>query len=122
MILFMHLDGIPKFTEPALYRCLICLLTKSTKQAVRTETLHNIYKDTSKHLKVSMHTPQPQTEPAERDDINPPPSSAACKPGTQFHMDMGFVRGTKYNIQDKDDHIKIYNSYLILVDRATCYT
>jgi hypothetical protein len=65
-------------------------------------------------------------EPAEHDNINLPSSSAACKPGTQFHMDMGFFRGTKYNIQDKDGHIKTsldgYNSYLIIVDKTTCYT
>jgi len=43
-----------------------------------------------------------------------------------FHMVMGFVQGTKYGHKDEDGHLVTsldgYNSYLVIVDRATRYT
>ncbi len=48
-----------------------------------------------------------------------------CAPGERFHMDMGFVRGTKYGIKDADGNIVTsldgYKSYLVIIDRATRY-
>jgi len=47
-------------------------------------------------------------------------------PGQTFQADMGFVRGTKYQHRDIDGQLITsmdgYNSYLIVVDRATRYT
>jgi hypothetical protein len=40
-------------------------------------------------------------------------------------MDMGFVRGSKYGYKSEDGHLVTsldgYNSYLLIVDRATRY-
>ncbi len=48
-----------------------------------------------------------------------------CQPGERFHMDMGFVRGTKYNHKDEDGRIITsldgFNSYLLIIDRTTWY-
>jgi dUTP pyrophosphatase len=49
----------------------------------------------------------------------------ACRPGEKFHMDMGFVCGTKYSHKDEDGRLITsldgYNSYLLIIDRATRY-
>jgi hypothetical protein len=48
----------------------------------------------------------------------------ACAPGTSFRMDMGFVHGMKYTHKDEDGRLISsldgYNSYLLIVYRATC--
>jgi malate synthase len=48
------------------------------------------------------------------------------QPGQRFHMDMDFVRGTKYAQRDINGNLVTsidgYNSYLLIVDRATRYT
>ena len=45
--------------------------------------------------------------------------------GQHFHMDFGFMRGSKYNVKQTNGPtlaiIDGYNSYLILVDRVTRY-
>ncbi len=47
-------------------------------------------------------------------------------PGSHFHMDMGFVRGMQFSYKDEDGRLVTsldgYNSYLLIVDRATRYT
>jgi hypothetical protein len=47
-------------------------------------------------------------------------------PGTRFHMDMGFVRGSNFSHKHEDGHLVTsldgYNSYLLIIDRATRYT
>lgn len=49
-----------------------------------------------------------------------------CQPGERFHMDLGFVRGTKFSYKDEDGNLVTsmdgYNSYLLIIDRATRYT
>jgi hypothetical protein len=59
------------------------------------------------------------------DDINKSPM-AYEKPGQRFHMDMGFVRGTKFSHRDNDGNLVTsidgYNSYLLIIDKATRYT
>jgi len=46
--------------------------------------------------------------------------------GAHFHMDIGFVRGTKFSSRDEDDRLITsldgYNSYILIIDRATRYT
>jgi hypothetical protein len=46
------------------------------------------------HPTKSPHAPQSLASLDEND--------AQCKPGERFHMDMGFVRGTKYSTKDED--------------------
>ncbi len=52
-------------------------------------------------------------------------SDLPCTPGERFHMDMGFVRGTKYSTKDEDGttvtSLDGYNSYTLIIDRATRY-
>jgi hypothetical protein len=47
-------------------------------------------------------------------------------PGQTFQADMGFVRGTKYHQKGEDGQIITsmdgFNSYLLVIDRATRYT
>ncbi len=47
-------------------------------------------------------------------------------PGSHFHIDMGFVRGTQYSSIAEDGKLVTsldgFNSYIIIVDRSTRYT
>ena len=56
------------------------------------------------------------------DDITIPNAST----GQHFHMDFGFVRGSAYTIKQEEGPTVTskdgYNSYLIIIDRATRYT
>jgi hypothetical protein len=104
--LHKHVDGLPKLKPPPLFRCNTCLLVNATKRpipsAVPTQT-----------SSTTQHPDKPST-------------AATQQPGTFFQMDMGFVRGTKYRMKGTDGGIVTsldgYNSYLIVVDRATRYT
>jgi hypothetical protein len=101
-----HVDGITKMTKPPFHKCKTCMLTKATKCAIP---------NTSKSTRVSsINTSQPHT-------ITP-----TCLPGQRYHIDMGFVRGSSYCTKDKNGHLITsldgYNSYLVIVDRASRYT
>ena len=67
-------------------------------------------------------TPEPVPVPPEPPDDMYMPNTL---PGQHFHMDFGFVRGSNYTIKTEDGptvtSIDGYNSYLIIVDRATRY-
>jgi deoxyuridine 5'-triphosphate nucleotidohydrolase len=115
--LHKHADGIPKLTVPPLFRCEACMRTKATKRAV-TAAAHG-------------QTCRPS---AVTDDVMIPddttdsftPDEPTVLPGAYFHMDMGFVRGSQFSYEDEEGRIVTsldgYNSYLIIVDRATRYT
>ncbi len=49
----------------------------------------------------------------------------SCQPGERFHMDMGFIRGTKYSSKNEDGttvtSLDGYNSYTLIIDWATQY-
>jgi len=66
--------------------------------------------------------PEPVPVPPEPPDDLYMPNSL---PGQHFHMDFGFVRGSNYTVKTEDGptvtSIDGYNSYLIIVDRATRY-
>jgi len=119
----MHVDGLPKIVKPPMYTCNTCMLTKATKRAMTAKSLQEAvteYKHQHIYLPSSPlhtpHTPQPL----------PKTSAPRGEPGTHFQMDMGFVRGTKYQVKDEDGNIITsldgHNSYLIIIDRATRYT
>jgi hypothetical protein len=112
-----HVEGIPKLSPPPLFRCEACMRTKATKRAVTAS-------DVGIQLRQTVQ-PNEQTT----DDLSSCVSTqgdSGVLPGAHFHMDMGFVRGTKYSLKDDNGHIVTsldgYNSYLIIVDRATRYT
>jgi hypothetical protein len=98
-----HVDGINKLIKPPLHKCKTCLLTKATKRAIFTN-------------QKSLRTKAPGQGLNERTYL----------PGQRFHMDMGLVRGSSYRTKDENGHLLTsqdgYNSYLIIVDQASCYT
>ncbi len=140
--LHQHLDGIPKLRVPPLYRCHTCMLMKSTKRAITTNDVTKCIMD-FKHQIEALGTPVNQSIMSDEPIMNvidtgirnhPTclPTKAdldtmdkTCSPGERFHMDMGFVRGTKYSIKDADGSMITsldgYNSYLLIIDRATRY-
>ena len=68
-------------------------------------------------------TPLSAEEPTDlTDDVYMPD----VKPGQHFHMDFGFVRGSNYNVKEEDGPTVTskdgYNSYLLIIDRATRFT
>jgi len=118
--LHMHVDGVPKLKPHPLYKCETCLRVKATKRATTTAAVQQALQavTTSKHAVQpdptgDLHNPVM--------DVEPP-----CLPGEQFHMDMGFVRGTQFSYRDTNGMLVTsldgFNSYLIIVDKATRYT
>ena len=67
------------------------------------------------------HINDNENPPDEIDDIFIPDAL----PGQHFHMDFGFVRGSTYTIKQEDGPTITskdgYNSYLLIIDRATRY-
>jgi hypothetical protein len=111
----LHLDatGIPKLTQPPLFCCHTCLMANANKRAVPQRTNKPC---------LSAKTVTPTDDHV---TIHPPTGNTIL-PGTVFQMDMGFVCGTKYRMKDMDGGMVTsldgYNSYLIVVDRATRFT
>lgn len=105
-----HVVGIPKLSVPPLFRCDTCLRTKATKRAalVNMQTTRG---------NILSETPPQAIEPI---------ATTTAVPGAHFHMDMGFVRGTGYSTTTTEGKLITsldgYNSYVIIVDRATRYT
>ena len=63
--------------------------------------------------------PDTQYDPLHNDD------AIKGESGQHFHMDFGIVRESAYKVENKNDptitSIDGFNSYLIIVDRITCY-
>ena len=82
-------------------------------------------KHKGKHTRTRKHkTPHiidNENPPDEIDDI----FISDALPGQHFHMDFGFVRGSTYTIKQEDGPTITskdgYNSYLLIIDRATRY-
>lgn len=107
-ILHLHVEGQEKLQKPSLYKCHICMLVKSTKRPIPTQhskLSHAIINNTESGIALQPTMPD--------------------FPGSHFHMDMGFVRGTGYHQKTEDGRLVTsldgYNSYLLIVDRATRY-
>jgi hypothetical protein len=86
--LHLHIDGLPHLTRPPMFQCQACMLAKTTKRAIPAKS----------HHKVSPLQPGP----AVNSPNTPSTTAPTIQPGTQFHMDMGFVHGTKYQHKDED--------------------
>jgi len=113
-----HVDGVPRLKPHPLFRCETCLKVKATKRAVTASAVQHA-------LKIPIA--DPTTEPGNASSLAEPlREEQPCRPGEQFHMDMGFVRGTQFSYRDKDGTLVTsldgYNSYLLIVDKATRYT
>jgi hypothetical protein len=115
-------DGVPKLKKPPLFRCATCTYVNLTKRAITQQALLE---------QASLLQPSPFASTSDvlqetGSHSNKASSSNSLLPGQMFHMDMGFVRGTKYGHRDEDGHLVTsldgYNSYLVIVDRATRYT
>lgn len=106
-IAHQHVDGMPQITRPPMCQCHACVLAKVTKRAVNTNP------DTKSRR-------QPSTS-----SYNAPQTTETPSPGTHFHMDMGFIRGSNFQHKDTDGNMVTsldgYNSYLLIIDRATRY-
>jgi len=104
--LHLHVDGTTKLTKPPFHKCKTCMMVKATRRAL-TQTQHYGPSTQKQHM---------QDQPMLHSDA----------PGTRFHMDMGFVRGSNFSHKHEDGHLVTsldgYNSYLLIIDRATRYT
>ncbi len=101
--LHLHVNGISKLQKPPNFQCLTCMMVKSCKRSIPAQ--------------VGVTSIPTRTDT--------PPSHEIYTPGSGFHMDMGFVRGSAYQQKSEDGHIvtslDVYNSYLLIINRATWY-
>jgi hypothetical protein len=115
-----HVDGIPKVTKPPLYKCATCTYVNITKRAITQKQLQTI--TNALHAPPEMTAiPCNKSSPTQTDTMKLPKQRYTT--GQAFHMDMGIVHGTKYSRKDDDGNLVTsidgYNSYLLIVDRAT---
>lgn len=118
-----HVDGIDEsLVGNCFYSCAACMHGKPRKSN-RYPPCHE--KHNRKKYRTNKHKIPPsscQPDVTVEDDLHIPNSS----PGQHFHMDFGFVRGSKYTIKQDDNPTVTskdgYNSYLIIVDRASRYS
>jgi hypothetical protein len=98
------------------------MLVNATKRAITTKALIDHIKNNE--LEPSSSPPVLPTETSPVKLKQPRPSKLL--PGQQFHMDMGFVRGTQYSHRGEDGNLITsvdgFNSYLVIVDRSTRFT
>jgi dUTP pyrophosphatase len=116
-----HIDNILKLRPPPLFKCTTCTRMKLTRRST-----------TAAHVQEALKTNPPDTDILQiADTPQSSPSTAVtgigCPvAGERFHMDMGFIRGTKYSFRDVDGNLVTsldgYNSYPLVVDKATRYT
>jgi hypothetical protein len=115
-----YVDGIPNHKKSDLYKCGTCTLVNATKRAVTSQEVTNI------KTQIKMDTISTPDCPTATETKAAPVEHNKDLPGQRFHMDMGFVCGTKYSYRDHDGNIVTsmdgFNSYFIIVDMATRYT
>ena len=91
-----------------------------------TQNRGPLHSSKHKRKRSSKHKQKHDTPTASLNDELDGMHVSNSRPGQIFHMDLGFVRGSNYilmqeegpTITSKDG----FNSYFIIVDRATCYT
>ncbi len=129
-IVHIHVDGTPKLVKPHLYKCRTCMMVNATKRAITAKHIGS-HKSTTQHP-ISLSRPTLLTSPApsispsiSQDKLHLPVMPWEPRPGENFHIDMGFVRGTKYSHKDEDGRLITsldgFNSYLLFIDRAIGY-
>ena len=118
-----HVDGIDApLIGNCFYSCAACMHGKPRKSN-RYPPCHDKHKRkkyrTAKH---KVTTPSSPSDDLDDDNMHIPNSL----PGQHFRMDFGFVRGSQYSIKQEDNPTITskdgYNSYLIIVDRASRYS
>ena len=112
-----HVKGVPQLRGNAFWRCPSCMASKlSIKQPHRKSSLRK--PATAKDMKLSWADDIKYDD----DDIYMP----HALPGQHYHMDFGFVRGKGFMEKTKEGRtitsMDGYNSYLLIIDRATRYT
>jgi len=116
--LHLHVDGVPKLWTHPLYKCETCLKVKTTKRTTTAAGVHQALKPDK--------LAAANTEVQSNESPQPTDTETPCLPGEQFHMDIGFVRGTQFSYRDGGGTLVTsldgFNSYLIIVDKATRYT
>jgi deoxyuridine 5'-triphosphate nucleotidohydrolase len=109
--LHKHATGVPRLKGNSLWKCPSCQSGKISK---------------IKHQKEKQKQTTPKTSNKQETETNDDIFKPDAKPGQHFHMDFGFVRGSGFMEKDEDGRtltsIDGYNSYLIIIDRATRYT
>jgi hypothetical protein len=107
-----HMDNIPKLCPHSVYKCPACLHMKLVRWASKV-----------KQVQETLSTPPTDTKQISTLHTRPN-NDTTCKPGECFHMDMGFVCGTKFTIRDTDGNLVTildrFNSH-ILMHWATRY-
>ena len=112
----LHANGVPKLKGNTFFRCPSCMPMKiaikkplhesSHRKPVKPKEIVTVYENDSHVLPDDLHMPK-------------------AMPGQHFHMDFGFVRGSKYKSTNEEGRIITsidgYNSYLLIVDRHTRY-
>ena len=114
-----HVLGIDRpLKRNPLYKCGSCLPNKISKASHKRKTK---YRRKTKNLEpiLAPHTIAIH-DPANQDD-----GIAQSVARQHFHMDFGFVRGSKYSVKQENaptiTSVDGYNSYLIIVNRVTRY-
>ena len=128
-----HADGVPKLHGNAFYRCPSCMTSKTTKlpghhqNLGATRTHKSLAQQTSK-TPAARISPSPGDE--EMDDFEEYVDSLylpEALPGQHFHIDFGFVRGSKFRVKTENGEgptitsVDGKNFYCLIVDRATRY-
>jgi hypothetical protein len=92
----LHVDGIQKLRKPPFFKCGACALVNATKLAVTQKELTSLHNAPTQLTDNNEKNPY-QHVPHQQQDLD------NCAPGQMFHMDMGFVRSTKYHHRDNDE-------------------
>lgn len=116
-----HVIGIDKaLKRNPLHKYGSCLPNKTSKAPHERTSKHKSRNHTILVEESTLPSPS-EDDPFFIDD----PEIAASSAGQHFHMDFGFVRGSKYVVKSENNpsitSIDGYNSYLIIVDRVTRY-
>ena len=112
-----HVKGVPKLKGNQFYKCVSCMLSKMSKN---TKCNHQDFFDCDV-IKLEIPHPNSSDPVKSTTDINAT-HSKDIKRGDEIHIDFGFMRG---EFSEKDPNGRIitsvdgYNSYAIIVDRAT---
>ena len=127
-----HIKDFPIIRRHPLFKCNCCMTAKCTHRPMdrmppkttvpSTPSPAPAPNDSAPHGESSNVT----TWDNEDEDVTPDPrdvSTADLRPGQMFQMDMGFVRGSGYDVKDEDGKritsLDGYNSYLIIIDQKT---
>lgn len=128
-IIHKHLDNCPQLCQDPLFRCDCCMKAKVTytpvpqkmkkKQKPPATPEENTAK-TESRPPATEETPNDMDDLVDDDDDERIPN---LQPGQWFQTDLGFVRGSGFDIKDEGGRrimsLDGYNSYLVIVDHKT---